>query len=88
MLNHAAEAPVDFRFILSTIGTLAAPHSAHFISSGASRQLIDPETRSFSELVGTLCVVPFSATKCLPVWRYELSTPSRINSTKDETFSV
>lgn len=27
MLNHAAEAPVEFRFILSTTGTLAPPHA-------------------------------------------------------------
>lgn len=86
MLNHAAEAPVEFRFILSTTGTLAAPHSAHFISSGASSQLIHPEPRSFSELVWALYIVPLPATKCLPVTKYELGTSSRINIKKDEIF--
>jgi len=69
MLNHAAETPVDFHFIFSTIGTLSTPHSAHFVSSGASRQLIDPAPRSFSELLWALCIIPFSATKCLPMTR-------------------
>jgi hypothetical protein len=82
MLDHSAAGPVEFRFILSTIGTHAAPHSSHFVSSRASRQLINPEPRSFSKLVWALWIVPFSVTKCLPVTRYELGTPSRINSKK------
>ena len=54
MFSHGVEEPVNFIFEFPTVGTLKSSHSAHFVSSGASRQRIDWKPGSVTELVSTV----------------------------------